>query len=150
MPHLNNRLQRSSAMNAIMIEIGLPELLMKVDGIGYTATYIPTEAGIGMIPRLSDDENRADELMKYNTNHSVVSFVDSYGCKYVGITVDAIMATLVALGYTRRGEMDVPFSNGEIPVNPKLRLRWQSIQSFCHNILGPAEQRRREDPAKRW
>ena len=59
----------------------------------------------------------------YDSNNGVTTFVDEGGNKYAAPYSDERVRVLENAGYHRKGQ-SVPFSNGELPIDPALRKRF--------------------------
>lgn len=64
-----------------------------------------------------------EDKMIYDTNNGVVAFIDGKGKMWVAPATPDRLEALKEQGYTEGG-IDVPLSNGELPVNPVMREQW--------------------------
>lgn len=67
-----------------------------------------------------------DMAGKYETNNGVVAFVAKDGSYYVTPFYSKVGENLSKLGFTR-GNLYVPFSNGDIPMDKELAEKWKAL-----------------------
>jgi len=78
----------------------------------------------------------------YDQNNGRVVFVDDKGKTYVTPFCSELRAVLQQAGY-REGSMFVPFSNGEVPVNEMLLLKWKQLCTIANQAYEKREQERK-------
>lgn len=69
------------------------------------------------------ETERYEDVGTYDSNNSVITFVDEKGDRYVAPYSDERMRVLKVAGYQHKGQF-VPCSNGELPINSELRKRF--------------------------
>lgn len=72
------------------------------------------------------DCNIADKIGTFNTNNGRCVFLYRDGKTYVTKNWDVVEA-LKAAGYRRNENYNVPLSNGEVPTDPTLKMRWTAM-----------------------
>lgn len=70
---------------------------------------------------------RIDHVGTYSSNNGTTAFVDGQGHLCAAPSSELLFITLKASGY-KKGEMFVPFSNGELPENKSLQNKWKALQ----------------------
>lgn len=69
---------------------------------------------------------RVDSVGTYDENNGVIAFVDGEGHLRVGPATDERHKALQEAGYVP-GSLGVPLSNGDLPVDPTIRVRWEGM-----------------------
>ena len=114
-----------------------PNDWLMVDGIETHSSQGGPEGTKEMVPKNTDGYNiagqgRLEAVGTYNVNNGVISFVDETGQLYVGPNSEYGMAKrqqmLKDAGYTQNGNLGVWLSNGELPTDPNIRLKWEAIK----------------------
>lgn len=89
-----------------------------------------------------DDFNLESKIGTYCQNAGRVVFVDNQGRTFVTPFCSEITHSLQRAGY-KEGNMRVPFSNGEIPANDLLKLRWKQLCALSRMEYEKREKRRK-------
>ncbi|MBP8591059.1 hypothetical protein KBI33_01160 [Candidatus Shapirobacteria bacterium] len=84
----------------------------------------------GIFPASTDEATfptRLSQVGTYDSNNDTLAFVDGQGVMRIGHLTEENLAALEKAGY-RRGEIWVPFSNGENPTDPTLKRRYLELR----------------------
>ena len=123
--------ERKERLEKLSKEKGLIELPKALLDI---SLEIPTEgietSWMGQKPErtypVSGDYNIENAMGTYTQNNGKVAYVTNEGKTYVTPFSYEARETLKAAGY-QPGSLFVPFSNGEVPVNPEIAAHWQKM-----------------------
>ena len=72
---------------------------------------------------------RLDQVGTYQTNNGIVAFVNERGQMCVAPMTTERMRALNEAGYTTRGNIWVPMSNGEQLTDPTLQAQWEKMRT---------------------
>ena len=90
------------------------------------------------------EDTALKKMGTYCTNNGRVSFVNENGVMYVSPYVNEVIEALVAAGY-RPGGLYVPLSNGEVPTDPALESKWDSMDKTARLQLEARIEREKEE-----
>jgi len=76
---------------------------------------------------------RLDRVGRYDYNNGTLAFVDGEGHLRIGHGTSVNVNALEEAGY-RRGGMFVPFSNGEVPTDPRIREHYTELRERGHEL----------------
>lgn len=117
-------------------------MLLKNEGEG-TIEKVPAGTWIEMKPGMEIEyrgtkanwENPTEERdrMSYNTNNGVVVCVDGKGQVRFSTDTSEHIQALEMAGY-KKSNLLVPFSNGEVPVDPALREQWGKMREVAREL----------------
>lgn len=124
--HLSIYAEKAESMGLKDVVDGL---FLKIDGIEFNNLFIPNESQT--IPFNTDGKDfRLDRLRSvgyYDSNNGKLCYVGRDGSMYLGANSPENIKALTLAGY-RPGNIFVPFSNGETPINEDTR---QIINDVC-------------------
>ena len=78
-------------------------------------------------------ESRLAQVGKYDSNNGTLAFVDENGIMKIGHSTDGNLLALKEAGY-QRGNIWVPFSNGECPVDQEIKKKYLELRERGREI----------------
>lgn len=81
-------------------------------------------------PVLTDNSSDLEKIGKYNEKNGIFCFVYRNGLTYVTKS-EVVKKMIIQAGYQKDNLLSVPFSKGEIILDPKYRAEWERISKIA-------------------